>query len=166
MASKEEAIIFEYEDETNYYTWQRAHMELEADTGEITIRVVQGGNFAVSIPASEIDSYEIVLRKDVSFLSHILVEMLGDWVGGFLVPLFAPIVLIDVIIARRTEFPVVRLSQSTGDDSIAIEEVAIYLRSKHRRSRGRTETHEMAERLAEFLRQNGYNGPMPDLEHF
>jgi hypothetical protein len=159
VESQESIFLFEYEDGTRYYTWRLAHVALESDPGEITIRAARGPAFAVSVPVHAITRYETVVRKDISLFGYLLGAMLGDWTG-LLIVLLAPVALIDAILARRTAFPVIKLSHASKQG-----EVAIFLRSRHRRKRGRIETLELAQHLVAFLRQNGYRGLMPDLEH-
>ena len=161
MASITDKVLFEYEDETRYYTWQAAHLAFVADTQEMVIQASRG-SFTLSIPVSGIRRYETVLKEDISYFSYLMGAVLGDWTGILLV-LLAPIAIIDAISSRRTPIRVVKLSCTAPNHPE--QEITLYLRSRHRRDRGQIESYQIAGRIMDFLLQNGYSGPQPDLEY-
>jgi len=145
-----EQVVFEAEDETRYYKWRSASVKLEPVAGTITIYTYP----EITVPVSEIASCEIVEREDIRYFS--LLDFL------FTVLLVSESAFIEGMTAKKnTMVPVIKLTQSTSDDSG--QGWVIHLRSRRRGQRGRVATFEMAHRIVAFLRQNGYSGPMPDL---
>lgn len=159
--SIEEKVLFEYEDATRYYTWQPAHLTLSDDIAEITIQADRGNHFTLSIPIDEITYYETVERKDITIFETILGAMLSDW-SGLLLIVLTPIAIVDTLIARKTLFPVARLSWVTCDDPK--QEVKVSLRSRRRRKRGQAETARLIQRIADFLLRHDYSGSVPEFD--
>lgn len=158
-------ILYEAEDETKYYKWRPARAEVDPTSGVITIYEGRGKRPTLTIQAGEIIGFEIVPRKEISTLHHVIFGALyvdsGTGLGFLLSAILAPIAIFEVISSRKVRFPVIRLTQSAGGGSAG--EWVFCLRSRRRRYRGRVETRELAYRIKDLLRTHGYDGSMPDL---
>ncbi|MCB9450746.1 MAG: hypothetical protein H6672_04870 [Anaerolineaceae bacterium] len=151
----EEKILFEYEDETRYYTWQRGTVAFQENA--VVIRGVRPG-FTCSLSVSEITGYETIMKQDINFAEYVLGAVMYDW-SGVLVMLLAPLTLLDMLIARKTMLSVPRLTWVEPDEA---QTVMISLRSRQRRRRGQAETTQLSQRIVDFLRRNAYVGSLPD----
>ena len=156
MDTWQDKILFEYEDATEYYTWQPGVVALACDAGAIEVSGEGGGHFSRMLPACEIRRYDMVVRKDINFSKYFEGVWYGDSSGCLFLVL--PIMAIDALIARRTKFPVLKLSWGSPQN-----EEAIYLRSRYRGRRGKEATDTLAQRVMDFLDENGFDGPDPKI---
>jgi hypothetical protein len=158
-------ILFEAEGETEYYTWRTGRAECDPGMGVITVCGVPGETPLITIPIDEVIGIEIIQRENISILLHIAFgALLADWntgLGCLLSLILSPVAIVDRIVAKRTQFPAIKLTQSAG--SSPERGWTLTIRSKRRGRRGREETRELANHLADVLRESGYSGLMPDL---
>jgi hypothetical protein len=165
MALFEKRILYEAEDETRYYKWRPARAEVDPSAGAIAIYEGRGKRPAFTIQAGEIVRFEIVPRKEVSALHHVVFGALyvdsSTGLGCLLSAVLAPIAIFEAISSRKARFPVIKLTQSADD--ISAGGWVFHLRSKRRRYRGRVETRELADCIKDLLRTHGYGDFLPDL---
>ena len=150
----QEQVLFEAKDEKRHYTWQPASVELDPVARALTIYGSPDGTPEITIPVSGIASCEIVEREDIS-------RNLGH-MGGDPLSLLLDVFLwiIDVLVAKATKVPVIKLTQSRSDDSG--QGWVGHLRSQRRGHRGQVATFRMAQRMVAFLRRSGYDGAIPE----
>lgn len=162
MSSK--LVLVEVKDEAIYHKWRLAHATWEPESRALTVSAEPGGEELITLPVDEIARFEAVLRKGISTLPSIaLGALLADsntGLGCWLSLILAPIAAIDRAVASRTRVPVVRLTQAAADNPRTL-----WMRSRRRGRRGREETRDLANWLADALREAGYSGSMPNLSN-
>jgi hypothetical protein len=132
-------------------------------TSTVPVADIPDGWPMITVPVREITSCEIVERKDISRnLSRMLegVGSGGDVFSVLLGLLCVYLWIIDVLVAKTTKVPVIKLMQSRSDDSG--QGWVIHLRSQKSGHRGRVATFRMAQRIVAFLRRSGYDGAIPE----
>jgi hypothetical protein len=163
MTSEAEFILFEGEDEKRLYSWRLAQLKLDEIAGAITIQGVSGQQWTISIPVKEISGFEIVMSESINAWLHDPpvarqgTNTLAD----------IPILISNAIIRSgsrrkiRTPVRVLKLTQLSSEPN---QGWVIQMRSSKKGDAGREETRRLADRLSEFLAQNGYSGLMPETD--